>query len=274
MRTARTAPSIHSCPLAPCHVRSMRARLHARARTRTRRSMHLFKGALAFGVFLEFTGQNSPLFTLARAEGILPSAHTHTHTHTCTCTHTHTSTCTRTQDNSEPARASSERTLNHPHAVPPPPNGCPIPAFLPLLHWRRCSPRSCALRTRCCGPAYPIDSSSEPPAQVSTRCTSSSGRACASTRTPRSAAAPHQAGWCGATSTRVRMGVLKRTPCQCSEYPLCVLRDSACALHTGATADLPFATPWRACPGESCVYLRVPSVSTQSTYCEYAEDPL
>ena len=83
---------------------------------------------------------------------------------------------------------------------------------LPLLHRRRCSPRSCALRTRCCASADPIGGSSEQPAQVSTRSTSSSGRACASTRTPRSAAAPHQAGWCGTTSTRVRMGGLRVPP--------------------------------------------------------------
>ena len=89
---------------------------------------------------------------------------------------------------------------------------------LPLLCWRRCSPRSCALRTRCCGPADQIGGS-EQTAQVSTRSTSSSGRACASTRTSRSAAAPHQAGWCGTTSTRVRIGVLGVPTGSVLQYP-------------------------------------------------------
>ena len=52
--------------------------------------MQLFKGVVVLGVFLEFTGQNSPLFALAHAEGILPSAHTHTHTHTHTHAQSHT----------------------------------------------------------------------------------------------------------------------------------------------------------------------------------------
>ena len=72
--------------------------------------------------------------------------------------------------------------------------------------------------------------SSRRPAQVSTRSTSSSGRARASARRSRSAAAPHQAGWCGTTSTRVRM--------EYSEDPLSV--------HG------------------------VPAVSAESTPCEYS----
>ncbi len=159
--------------------------------------------------------------------------HTHRRTHTHTrararthrVTHTHTHTRTHTHGTTPNLRArSSQRTLNHPHAVPPPPNGCPIPPFLLVLHWRRCSPRLCARRTRWCGPADPIGGSSEQPAQVSTRSTSSSGRACASTRTSRSAAAPPQAGWYGTTSTRVRIGVLRDPLAVLHSTPLRVLR--------------------------------------------------
>ena len=35
-------------------------------------SMQLFQAGLVFGFFLELTGPNSPLFTLARAEGTRP----------------------------------------------------------------------------------------------------------------------------------------------------------------------------------------------------------